>query len=201
MDSKKYITLLDALNQVKQLEKGLPLSERKSKLEFAESYVFVDSIFSALSKNLKMQMDEIRSMYYQDSTRILINALRVIKRRMPDSFDKDVPLIERYKRFRPWLELQPQECHYCGLTEQQIEVLISNGYIESKRLETRGRSLEIDKKNPNGSYLEDNIVLSCYWCNNAKTDTFSYVDFKTFIGPAFKELWKHKMALYNECSQ
>jgi len=37
--------------------------------------------------------------------------------------------------------------------------------------------LEVDRKNPKGQYKPKNCVLSCYPCNNAKSDVFSYKEF------------------------
>jgi len=84
-------------------------------------------------------------------------------------------------------------CGYCGITEKQIHKLIDNDKILTKRLYSRGRSFEVDKKEPNKDYTEDNIVLSCYWCNNAKTDEFSYKEFKETIGKAIKQVWLERL--------
>lgn len=88
---------------------------------------------------------------------------------------------------------ESKQCHYCGIHEDDIESLIKNSNIQTKRLLTRGRSLEIDKIDPFGSYTQDNIVLSCYWCNNAKTDEFSYFEFKKFLAPGIQEVWEIRL--------
>ncbi len=85
------------------------------------------------------------------------------------------------------------QCHYCDIHEHDIEKLITKSDIQTKRLLTRGRHLEIDRKNPCLGYTEDNIVLSCYWCNNAKTDEFSYEEFKNHIAPGIKEVWEKRL--------
>jgi 5-methylcytosine-specific restriction endonuclease McrA len=38
----------------------------------------------------------------------------------------------------------------------------------------------------------NNIVLACYWCNNAKTDTFTYEEFLR-VGKVFAEIWKERL--------
>jgi hypothetical protein len=86
---------------------------------------------------------------------------------------------------------QDKACEYCGITESQIEALIAKGRIHTKRLLIRGRSLEVDKKNPNGKYENGNMTLCCYWCNNAKSDEFSYDEFRP-VGNAIKEIWKKR---------
>jgi len=87
-------------------------------------------------------------------------------------------------------------CFYCGLKiETQIQ-LIKSGKINSNRFfnnkyetksgeekyGTRGKSLEIDRKDPKGPYSVDNCVLFCYFCNNDKSDVFSADQYIIFIG-------------------
>lgn len=89
----------------------------------------------------------------------------------------------------------PKSCHYCDITETEINTLLSNNLLYTKRLRTRGRKLEFDRKSPDVPYSNiDNIVLSCYWCNNAKTDTFTEIEFKK-IGKSIKEIWRQKLDL------
>jgi len=57
----------------------------------------------------------------------------------------------------------------------------------------RGWNLEIDRKNSNYEYTKDNCVMCCYWCNNAKTDEFTYPEFKE-IGLAFKQVWDKRLS-------
>lgn len=92
-------------------------------------------------------------------------------------------------------DLKKNQCHYCGLTEADIENSIENKLdnIKTRRLLTRGRSMEIDRIDPSGDYSKENIVLCCYWCNNAKTDEFSYFEFKKFIAPEIQEIWEIRL--------
>jgi len=87
------------------------------------------------------------------------------------------------------------QCHYCGITEADILNLIDkeSDKIKTKRLLTRGKSMEIDRINPFGDYSESNIILSCYWCNNAKTDEFSYEEFKDIIAPGITKVWSKRL--------
>jgi 5-methylcytosine-specific restriction endonuclease McrA len=68
-------------------------------------------------------------------------------------------------------------CGYCKTKEKDLQLLIEKGEIQTKRLATRGRNLEVDRYHPNEGYTEENIVLACYWCNNAKTDEFEGKEF------------------------
>jgi hypothetical protein len=85
-----------------------------------------------------------------------------------------------------------RECFYCSINELEIEKLIKSNKIHTKRLSTRGKTLEIDRKKPHGKYEKGNMVFCCYWCNNAKTDEFSVDEFRP-IGHLIKEIWKERL--------
>ena len=88
-------------------------------------------------------------------------------------------------------------CEYCGISEKTINKLIDNNYIYTKALWNRGRYMEIDKKDPFTGYNANNIVLSCYWCNNAKTDEFSFEEFD-ILRNGMKEIWNTRIEKYNK---
>jgi 5-methylcytosine-specific restriction endonuclease McrA len=69
-------------------------------------------------------------------------------------------------------------CDYCKIKESEIDFLIKENKIFTKRLATRGKFMEVDRIKPNEAYVEGNLALSCYWCNNAKTDEFTAEEFK-----------------------
>ena len=80
--------------------------------------------------------------------------------------------------FEKWygVDSKDRQCEYCLIRESEIKNLINQGKIYTKRLTTRGRTMEVDRKDPKGHYQINNLVMSCYWCNNAKTDEFSYAE-------------------------
>lgn len=93
--------------------------------------------------------------------------------------------------FYNWYISADQCCHYCKITQEQIDKLHILG-INNKRT-TRGRTLEIDRKIADESYSNiKNLTYSCYWCNNAKTDTFTEEEFK-IIGLAIGAIWKQRL--------
>lgn len=83
------------------------------------------------------------------------------------------------------------ECEYCHITKKKIDSLIEKKQLNKKK-HTRGWSLEIDRKEPNLEYTRENCVWCCYWCNNAKTDEFSYDEFKK-IGEVIKTIWDERL--------
>jgi len=90
-------------------------------------------------------------------------------------------------------DTEKNQCHYCGITEYDIEKLKDKSEIKTKRLQTRGEKMEIDRIVPSGDYSKTNIILACYWCNNAKTDEFSYFEFKKFVAPKIQEIWEIRL--------
>lgn len=99
--------------------------------------------------------------------------------------------------FFNWWENQKRICYYCSLPEELLNVLhLLPGHI-NKRYPKRGKSLEIDRKQSNLAYSNlDNLVLACYWCNNAKTDTFTEKEFLE-IGSVIKNIWKNRLGHIN----
>jgi hypothetical protein len=98
--------------------------------------------------------------------------------------------------FRAWYDKKIKACFYCGLTEAESQEIVHNGLLVSKRFPlggntdrgvNRGYWLEIDKKNPRGIYSKENCELSCYFCNNDKSDVFNDEQYGEFVKnrPAF----------------
>ena len=84
-------------------------------------------------------------------------------------------------------------CDYCGVSESQIKTLHKYGELKTKRLYSRGKTMEIDRGKPNGEYSLGNIILSCYWCNNAKTDEFTIDEFMP-IAAGIRATWDSRLA-------
>lgn len=135
--------------------------------------------------------------------------LTAVKRRLIIYPTKELkvnnPLFQRYfnevftanyseEQFNKDLESCKQDkskCAYCEITLEKIKELSIKPKLRNKRSFTRGYQLELDRKEPNYEYKPENIVLSCYWCNNAKTDEFTYKEFKE-IGKSIKKVWSDR---------
>jgi len=85
--------------------------------------------------------------------------------------------------FYEWYKRQQQECSYCHLPGD-TKLYYERWFHPRENKKTgkvdylRGRNLEVDRKNAKGKYSPDNCILACYPCNNAKSDVFSYSEFK-----------------------
>ncbi len=88
--------------------------------------------------------------------------------------------------FKVLLYILLNKCFYCNSTDVKIKSFYKR--TTSKRKTTRGKNLEIDRKEDK-KYSEDNYTFISYWCNNAKSDVFSSDEFKSIclaIGSVIK---------------
>lgn len=110
---------------------------------------------------------------------------------------------ENFEDFKDWYS-QEKVCHYCGLTEVECQEIVHKGILTSNRFPlngifargvNRGYWLEFDRKQPKGKYSRENCVLSCYFCNNDKSDVFTdsqYIEFKKDRVGFLKSLLKNE---------
>lgn len=74
-------------------------------------------------------------------------------------------------------------CFYCGTSIFDINKLIDKGILKTRSVRgegKRGPVLEIDKNDE--TYVPENCVLSCYYCNNDKSYTSEKLDYKENFG-------------------
>ena len=79
-------------------------------------------------------------------------------------------------------------CYYCGIKESDFVTIWGNFYGGKKR----GSTLEVDRKDNNRGYEIDNCVLACALCNNAKSDKFTYEEFRA-VGWTFRQIWRKRI--------
>jgi hypothetical protein len=87
--------------------------------------------------------------------------------------------------FEEQIEKQEYACYYCGTSIFNIEKLIDQGKLETRKAGkggTRGRKLEVDRMNNKKGYKKNNCVLACYYCNNDKSYIFDSADYKKHFG-------------------
>ncbi|MFD3000416.1 hypothetical protein ACFS7Z_08605 [Pontibacter toksunensis] len=155
--------------------------------EFLRLHVICGENYAAVEQKLSVPRPTL-TLWYEE---LRFERERIAKIRQVWTTKKFTPIFED---FYNWYEKLDRKCHYCEITEEEIAELLNSGKLETKRIATRGKKLEYDRKEPNLTYDNiDNIVLCCYWCNNAKTDTFTYSEFKE-VGKVIKTIWKRRMA-------
>ena len=111
----------------------------------------------------------------------------------------DSELWERYKnkefgfktftKFYEWHKEQPKECHYCKITQDELDELWDEKLelISSKKF---SKALHIERLDPDKPYCKDNCRLACAVCNNAKSDLISESDFRECFVDGIKEFYK-----------
>lgn len=125
----------------------------------------------------------------QNFKAFLVNKLKQIE----ENGDRIILNYELFVSLFEWWEQTPKNCYYCGLPENTLYELNQQvGHI-NKRHPKRGKSLEIDRKQSHLEYnVVENLVLACYWCNNAKKDTFTEEEFLK-IGSTIKTIWESRL--------
>ena len=107
--------------------------------------------------------------------------------------EKGIEIIP-YTAFEIWYESKEKKCAYCGITEQESELLF-NRYPGRTRGGRRGKSLELERKVPSSLYDDlGNFDLACYWCNNAKSNYFTIEEF-TEIAQTIARVNKKRLSL------
>lgn len=77
-----------------------------------------------------------------------------------------------------------KKCHYCEIKEEDF-VRIWGAFYGGR---SRGYKLELNRKDSKKGYGEENCVLACPVCTNAKSDKFSYEEFRK-VGKIIKGIW------------
>ncbi|MBL1242834.1 MAG: hypothetical protein COA39_000285 [Sulfurimonas sp.] len=111
----------------------------------------------------------MRTKKYTDKELKISNRYSSIKSRVND-------LDKHWSRedFIAWYKSEEKICCYCKSTEEELTKFYEKN--NSKRKATRGQTLEIERIEDK-EYSRKNCKLSCYWCNNAKSDVFTYDEF------------------------
>jgi hypothetical protein len=156
---KKYFVLrVIGIKGLKQLKQDFGLSKKSIRKSLVDEFGVTETIFDSWDINIGDEIDRIKS-------------AAILERRQGFGSRGE---------FLKWYLEEPKKCFYCGSSAKEVEKFFKTH--KSKR-DTRGNSLEIDRKDPRGGYKKSNCVFSCYYCNNAKSDIFSEEEFKS-IGVA-----------------
>lgn len=141
------------------------------------TYAEIEPIIKLTRKEFAPWWDDLKS------DRIQLSLVR-------DKWKRKCPEID-FEEFKNWHESTDKKCYYCNITEEQTSRLWGKFPDLTKR--KRGKKLEIERLEPNLPYnITSNLVYSCYWCNNAKTDTFTKDEFIE-VGKVFEKIWKNRL--------
>lgn len=163
------------------------MTERQK--DFLSRAIIKQEKYETISKEMKVDRKELSKWW--DELKEEREQLSAIRRLWRTKINSSGEIDESFESFRKWYLTTERQCHYCEITEEQINQLWKKDSNLTKR--KRGKNLEIDRKKPNDSYEDTrNLVYSCYWCNNAKTDTFCEEEFLE-IGKSIKKVWEKRL--------
>ncbi|EAK5749182.1 hypothetical protein CDJ58_07235 [Campylobacter lari] len=95
-----------------------------------------------------------------------------------------------FYNFTIWYKKKEKKCHYCEITQSDLDKLFGDDKpINSKKRAFNG-SLQIERLDPDKGYNEENCVLACCICNNAKSDMISAENFKKYFKTPIESFYK-----------
>lgn len=162
----------------------------KEQKEFLDLVIVEQRTYAEVEQFLKIERKEFSKWWEELKTeREKLSKIRQIwKKKFKAAKSKDYTSFYNFKR---WYEKTNKACHYCKITKPQLDELWKKD--SELTIRKRGRNLEIERLKPKSDYDEiDNLVFSCYWCNNAKTDTFTEEEFKE-LGKVIKKIWQKRL--------
>ena len=164
-----------------------------TKEDFFKRKIFFKEGVPALRKKYPNQVQSI-NLWYMNAEYVKIQDQKsFFEQKLKAALDIDGEAIQVTDQFifdlYTWWSNVDAVCHYCGISESVLSQLHEQPRHINKRWPQRGQSLELDRKQSDLPYTRiDNLALACYWCNNAKTDTFTYEEFR-LIGRAINSIW------------
>jgi SOS response regulatory protein OraA/RecX len=138
------------------------------------------------SKNKSKRYDELKQNSPQDFKEIKTKFTKLFTKNI-DVDDIEQILDENCK------------CAYCGMTKKELksrlpeesDIATDKSFFKTKRFwGGRGWSMELDRITDK-NYSKDNVVCACYWCNNAKSDEFSFEEWQE-VGKIIGKIWKKR---------
>ncbi len=86
--------------------------------------------------------------------------------------------------FYSWYDHEPKECFYCGIPSDLLKNVKQYTHKKSNNLFT------IDRKEPNGNYEIENMVLACPLCNLIKSNLFTASEMWEIAQRYIKPKWQ-----------
>ncbi|WP_052768375.1 hypothetical protein [Campylobacter lari] len=168
-----------AINELNEKETK---SELKKKHKLLKDYI----VFKLNESHGEFDNEEYDKLYkkMQSSLKDLKSRYRSTKRRN----DNKEPFGSA-RKFISWYKKQEKECYYCKIAQSDIANLFKNKLITSKK-PSFNSSLQIERLDPDKGYNEENCVLACCICNNAKSDMISASDFEKYFSNSVKNFYK-----------
>jgi len=89
--------------------------------------------------------------------------------------------------FVTWYNSQERKCSYCDISEEDLHLIRDD-------FDKRIRRLEVDCKDNESGYVNDNLVLACHPCNFFKSCLFTFEEMREIGQKHVKSRWQRKKA-------
>ena len=149
----------------------------KQKL-FIEAYFVRSESYKKIGNDLKINQEEVRQLYSETKESKAVAVIKKLKSQYAGIKERCKKAKEKigwvqFSDFYNWFNNQKKVCGYCNSTLEEVEFFLEKQIEEGgHKRDNRGWSFEIDRLNHKSKYKDGDVVLSCYICNNAKSDVF-----------------------------
>ena len=89
--------------------------------------------------------------------------------------------------FCRWRKAQSLECHYCGITQEELPAVGMRSQIQRVM-----KVLGVDRLDSDSGYAVGNLVPCCFVCNQVKGNRFTAEEMSR-IGPGIGAVWRQRL--------
>ena len=175
----------------------------EQQIQYIELYSFKKKNYPEIEKEMNISRKELRALLTHEVMEYRQHIQKIYKKYNKER-SKAFP---RFKDFFNWYEKQEQICGYCGVSQVDLYKIFkkNNGIlpyiIPTKEYEKEPKrssgTLEIERLDSSEKYGEDNIILACPLCNNAKSNLIDEVSWRELFVPAMKAYYKKLLITIN----
>jgi len=170
----------------------------EQQLRFIELYSFEKKKYPEIKNEMGISTEDVSNLRADIDVahriRDIQNVYAKFTRQRKEAFKDGFPT------FYGWYKDQKQKCGYCDVTQEQLYALFNKErrmlpYLDSKKKYVKAPkrssgTLEIERLDSSADYSDDNIILACPLCNNAKSNLIDEPSWREFFVPAMKQYYK-----------
>lgn len=145
---------------------------------FIEAYFVRSDRYEKIGNDLGIKLEEVTQLYAETKESKAVRTIKKLKSQYAGIRERCKKANEqigwdKFTDFYKWFENQEKVCGYCNSTLEEVAAFLNEQIEEGgHKRDNRGWSFEIDRLNHSSKYKDGNVILSCYICNNAKSDVF-----------------------------
>jgi hypothetical protein len=167
---------------------------------FINLYYVKGENYDNIKIELKKTIEIVRELYDTTKENDKVKAIKKLKSQYSGLVQRSKKAGEKigwteFVDFYNWYNNEKEECFYCNSTLEQVTQYLANEQAKpgkAHKRKKRGYSFEIDRKDHDSNYNSKDCVISCYLCNNAKSDLIEAKEFAP-IGIAIGKVIRHDL--------